>query len=168
MQQYLTWDLGHFHSTVTIWNLTPLRKNCSWKGIATRNKFPANITKIYIISSSEAPTFYHLIKTRKGLQQIKIRPIVSNYNGPTKRISWIVTKILQAVLSHLWNSDELTEIIINAVITDLTFSVQFWYGCDVHVYHVFYNNQKIAFVILKICSNCTTICQHLTLSSSCR
>lgn len=38
--------------------------DCSWKGIATRNTFPANITKSNITSSSETPTFYHLIKQR--------------------------------------------------------------------------------------------------------
>jgi len=41
--------------------------------------------------------FYHLIKTHKTGPDITIRPIVSNTNGPTQRIAWLLANALKQI-----------------------------------------------------------------------
>ena len=87
--------------------------NLVWKNICSRNKFPPFVVKSFVASNTELPKFYHLIKTHKTGPDIKIRPIVSNINGPTQRISWLLSKTLKPLLTsvptHLENSYELIE-----------------------------------------------------------
>ena len=91
------------------------RINSTWKKIAHDNEIPGYITRSLITSNSTIPKFYHLIKTHKPGSTIKIRPIVSNSNGPTKKIAWLLTRIFTPFLStipaHLENSLQL----INAI-----------------------------------------------------
>ena len=85
--------------------------NLIWKNICLRNKFPPFVVKSFVASNTDLPKFYHLIKTHKTGPDIKIRPIVSNVNGPTQRISWLLSKALKPLLTsvpaHLENSYEL-------------------------------------------------------------
>ena len=87
--------------------------NLVWKNICSRNKFPPFVVKSFVASNTDLPKFYHLIKTHKTGPNIKIRPIVSNINGPTQRISWLLSKALKPLLTsvpaHLENSYELIE-----------------------------------------------------------
>ena len=87
--------------------------NLVWKNICSRNKFPPFVVKSFVASNTELPKFYHLIKTHKTGPDIKIRPIVSNINGPTQWISWLLSKTLKPLLTsvptHLENSYELIE-----------------------------------------------------------
>jgi len=68
-----------------------------------------------IKSNTDLPRFYHLIKTHKTGPDIKIRPIVSNTNGPTQHISWLLANALKPKLNdvpaHLENSLELSKCI---------------------------------------------------------
>ena len=87
--------------------------NLVWKNICSRNKFPPFVVKSFVASNTDLPKFYHLIKTHKTGPDIKIRPIVSNINGPTQRILWLLSKaltpLLTSVPAHLENSYELIE-----------------------------------------------------------
>ncbi|XP_066016063.1 uncharacterized protein [Pocillopora verrucosa] len=87
--------------------------NLVWKNICSRNKFPPFVVKSFVASNTDLPKFYHLIKTHKTGPDIKVRPIVSNINGPTQRISWLLSKTLKPLLTsvptHLENSYELIE-----------------------------------------------------------
>ena len=98
-------------------HLTPAtvekRINSTWKIIARQRNIPKYVTRSYVTTNSQHPKFYHLIKTHKAGADLKIRPIVSNCNGPTKRISWLMTKLLSPLLArvpaHLGNSKELMD-----------------------------------------------------------
>ena len=89
--------------------------NIAWKNVCSRNKFPPFVIKSFITSNTDLPKFYHLIKTHKTGPGIKIRPIVSNINGPTQRISWLLSRALEPTLrnvpAHLENSYELIKCI---------------------------------------------------------
>lgn len=69
------------------------------------------VGKNFTTNNSDLPRFYHLIKTHKKDKELKCRPIVSNANGPSKKISWLLCRILQPVLrfipSHIFNSSQL-------------------------------------------------------------
>ena len=75
--------------------------NLVWKNICSRNKFPPFVVKSFVASNTDLPKFYHLIKTHKTGPDIKIRPIVSNINGPTQRISWLLLKTLKTLSAHV-------------------------------------------------------------------
>ena len=89
--------------------------NLVWKNICSQNKFPPFVVKSFIASNTDLPKLYHLIKTHKTGPGIKIRPIVSNINGPTQRISWLLSRALEPMLknvpAHLENSYELIKCI---------------------------------------------------------
>ena len=70
------------------------KMNTTWKEICCKRNIPKRIQQSYIASNTELPRFYDLIKTHK-LQGVKIRPIVSNRNGPTTRISWLLARLLK-------------------------------------------------------------------------
>ena len=91
-------QLGYEHlsdrsSYTRISHLTPKtlesRINSTWKKVAHEHALPNYITRSFITSNSNIPRFYHLIKTHKPGPTLKIRPIVSNSNGPTKKITWL-------------------------------------------------------------------------------
>ena len=71
--------------------------------------------KSLITSNSDLPHFYHLVKTHKLNTGIKIRPIISNCNGPTKKMAWLLSYItkpmLKDVTAHLENSMDLISMI---------------------------------------------------------
>ena len=87
--------------------------NLVWKNICSRNKFPSFVVKSFVASNTDLPKFYPLIKTHKTGPDTKIGPIVSDINGPTQRISWLLSKALKPLLTsvpaHLENSYELIE-----------------------------------------------------------
>lgn len=56
--------------------------NSTWKRICDEN----DIKRSFIASNTDIPEIYHLIKTHKPeAQGLKIRPIISNINGPTTK-----------------------------------------------------------------------------------
>jgi len=85
--------------------------NNTWKDICQRRNVPRRVERSYISTNTDLPRFYHLIKTHKLQQGIHIRPIVSNINGPTSRLSWLMSHLLKPFLAdipaHLENSLEL-------------------------------------------------------------
>ena len=89
--------------------------NSTWTKICHKNQFPRYIQRSFIASNTDLPRFYHLIKTHKPGPDIRIRPIVSNINGPTQRISWLLARALKSLLNdvpaHLKNSLDLIDFI---------------------------------------------------------
>ena len=89
--------------------------NSTWKSVCLQNEIPSFVRKSFIAANNDLPRFYHLIKTHKTGPAIKIRPIVSNTNGPTQRISWLLANALKPMLkdvpAHLENSLELIKCI---------------------------------------------------------
>ena len=85
--------------------------NSTWKSVCLRNEIPSFVRKSFIAANTDLPRFYHLIKTDKTGPAIKIRPTVSNTNGPTQRISRLLANALKPMLkdvpTHLENSLEL-------------------------------------------------------------
>ena len=75
--------------------------NVVWKNVCSRNKFPPFVRKSFIASNTDVLKFYHLIKTHKSGLGIKIRPIVSNINGPTQRISRLPSRALEPMLKNV-------------------------------------------------------------------
>jgi hypothetical protein len=93
------------------------RVNATWKDICDRRGLSFRVRKSYVTNNSSLPRFYHLIKTHKSLIQLKIRPIVSSSNGPTEKLSWLLSRVLRPVLhtvsAHLESSAELLDILSN-------------------------------------------------------
>ena len=89
--------------------------NSTWKKVCLQNEIPSFVRKSFIAGNTDLPRFYHLIKTHKTGPAIKIRPIVSNTNGPTQRLSWLLANALKPLLkdvpAHLENSLELIKYI---------------------------------------------------------
>ena len=89
--------------------------NSTWKNVCLQNEIPSFVRKSFIAANTDLPRFYHLIKTHKTGPVIKIRPIVSNTNGPTQRISWLLANALKPMLkdipAHLENSLKLIKCI---------------------------------------------------------
>ena len=108
--------------------------NTAWKKICLQNKFPPFVQKSFLASNTDLPRFYYLIKTHKASSDIKIRPIVSNINGPTQRISWLLANALKPMLknvpAHLENSLELIRCIQAG---DLTTNKALPYPCSLDV-----------------------------------
>jgi hypothetical protein len=85
--------------------------NKVWRNVCESCEISLRIRKSFITTNSAIPRFYHLIKTHKVSPSLKIRPIVSNVNGPTHKISWLLSRILKPLLNtvpaHLESSEEL-------------------------------------------------------------
>ncbi|MEL7308719.1 MAG: reverse transcriptase domain-containing protein, partial [Pseudomonadota bacterium] len=88
-----------------------LRVNKVWKEIAKKNNLNFNITRRYVSTNTDLAHFYFLIKTHKLSNSLKIRPIVSNINCPTTKISWLLDKALKPLIekvpAHLENTSDL-------------------------------------------------------------
>jgi len=82
--------------------------NSVWKSICLQYKFPQFILKSFISTNTDLCKFYHRIKMHKTGPNIKISPIISNINGPTQCISWLLSRTLGPTLrnipAHLKNS----------------------------------------------------------------
>ena len=72
-----------------------------WKKICLQNKIPPFVQKSLLMSIVDLPRFYHLIKTHKAGPNVKIRPIISNINRPTQRISWLLANALKPMLKNV-------------------------------------------------------------------
>ena len=108
--------------------------NTAWKKICLQNEFPPFVQRSFLASNTDLPRFYHLIKTHKASPDIKIRPIVSNINGPTQCISWLLANALKPMLknvpAHLQNNLELIRCIQAG---DLTTNKALPYPCSLDV-----------------------------------
>jgi hypothetical protein len=74
------------------------RVNLLWKSICRRRTINKGVEIMYCTTASRIAVFKGLIKTHKGLNQIKIRPVVNTIGSPTYKISWLLQKILGNVL----------------------------------------------------------------------
>ncbi|MEL7307825.1 MAG: reverse transcriptase domain-containing protein [Pseudomonadota bacterium] len=75
--------------------------NNIWKSVAKRNNLSFAITKGNTSTNTDLPRFYFLIKTHKTGNVPKIRPIISNVNGPSTKISWLLDKALKPLIEHI-------------------------------------------------------------------
>jgi hypothetical protein len=91
--------------------------NGTWRRISASEQLKPHIIRSYVSSNTDLPRFYHLVKTHKEGPEMKIRPIVSNCNGPTKKISWLLCNVLnplyQLLPTHLDSSMQLINAIRN-------------------------------------------------------
>ena len=87
------------------------RINQTWKEVCRIRSFNIPFTKSYTSSNTNLASFYFLVKTHKPSSTLKIRPIVSNVNSPTTKLSWLLDKALKPLLSavdaHLENTPDL-------------------------------------------------------------
>ena len=85
--------------------------NQVWKEVCSAESVKVHVAKSFVTRNSDLPTFYHLVKTHKPGPELKVRPIVSNYKGPTKKISWLLSSILKPIYrllpAHLEDSKQL-------------------------------------------------------------
>jgi len=85
--------------------------NKVWKEVCEVHQFDTAVTKSYIASNTNLATFYFLVKTHKSSVTPKIRPIVSNVDSPTTKLSWLLGMVLKPLLStveaHLENTSDL-------------------------------------------------------------
>lgn len=93
------------------------RINSQWTQIARKINLTQPTIRNLSARNSTIPKFYHLIKTHKNSTNIKIRPIVSNVNGPTRKLAWLMTNILTPTLknipAHLERSSDLLQTLID-------------------------------------------------------
>lgn len=108
IQTYTEAALNHLNDSTTYKRVPRMsaktiekKVNAVWKDICMTNLIPRHIEKSFISSNTDLPRFYHLIKTHKQAETLKIRPIVSNVHGPTKRISWFMAHLLQPLLANI-------------------------------------------------------------------
>ena len=108
--------LLHFY-VVCYMFVTMGNKHCWGTNVSQQCNLPSAVSRGYITHHSKIPRFYHLIKTHKENPSVKIRPIVANCQGPTRKLSWLLQKLLcplmDTVSTHLRNSAQLMEEISN-------------------------------------------------------
>ena len=75
--------------------------NKIWKLIAQKNNLGFVLIKGHTSSNTDLARFYFLIKTHKVGHALKIRPIVSNINCPSTKMSWLLDKILKPLIQHI-------------------------------------------------------------------
>jgi hypothetical protein len=87
------------------------RVNKVWKAVAKKHELGFSVTSRYVSNNTDLAHFYFLIKTHKSGNVPKVRPIVSNVNSPTTKISWLLDKalkpLIQGVKSHLESTNDL-------------------------------------------------------------
>jgi hypothetical protein len=89
---------------------TTIEKKISavWNGVCKTRKITDFVRRSYNSSNTSLPRFYHLIKTHKEGPETKIRPIISNVDGPTCKIAWLLARMLKPLLklvpAHLESS----------------------------------------------------------------
>ncbi|KAK3742860.1 hypothetical protein QZH41_015376, partial [Actinostola sp. cb2023] len=83
-QTYITSALGHLNDSSTYKKVPRMtaktienKINTVCKNISKENSIPLRVQKSFTASNTDLPRFYHLIKTHKLDQGIKIRPIFS-------------------------------------------------------------------------------------------
>ena len=91
--------------------------NTSWKQVCSEASIPSHLKMNFTSNNTDLPKFYHLIKTHKEGNEVKCRPIVSNHDGPTTKISWLLNKVLEPLYeqipAHIPSSSQLMECITN-------------------------------------------------------
>jgi hypothetical protein len=118
--RYLTAGMEHLTDTTTYEAVSHMKArsvevkiNRIWSKICDTRKIPAGIKRSFLSNNTNIPRFYHLIKTHKDSEEVKIRPIISNVNSPTTKISWLLSNILKPLLlnvpAHLESSSILVE-----------------------------------------------------------
>ena len=85
--------------------------NKQWRSICSQTNIPKWIYNSYCTKNSKLPNFYHLIKTHKPPNVVKIRPIISSTGSPSLKLTWLLNKMLTPLLStiksHIKDTDEL-------------------------------------------------------------
>ena len=112
------------------------RINAVWSNVCKRRDISFSVWRSYITRHSDLPIFYHLVKTHKKTPSLKIRPIVANVKGPTKKISWLLTQVLRPLLdsvpAHLESSLDLIHR-INSVRAEDAIDEEYSYPCSFDV-----------------------------------
>jgi hypothetical protein len=89
--------------------------NSKWKEICNANSIPSHITKSYVSRNTSLPRFYHLIKTHKPGPELKVRPIISNTNGPMAKLSWLISRLMKPLLQTVPAHLEASSILIQRI-----------------------------------------------------
>ena len=140
-EQYTSLGMSHLNDNDTYKQVKAISAKCIetrinkvWKDIATRRGISHHITKSFVSNNTDLPHFYFLIKTHKQSEVPKIRPIVSNINSPSTKISWLLDKILKPLLkfvpAHLLNTSHLVN---NLCTLSKPFTKEFNYPCSLDV-----------------------------------
>lgn len=91
----LVWSLSR--NMISVFIFFTVRMSITWKNIAKRTGFlyvyQKAINHTYSHNTT-LPKFYHLIKTHNQSETLKIRPIVSSCNGPSRKLAWLLNKLL--------------------------------------------------------------------------
>ena len=100
-----------FQPNIDVETTSYARWDPTWNNICQKRNIPKHIRRAYISNNTTLSYYYHLIKTHKLDLGIKIGPIVSNTNGLTTRLSWLLARTLKPLLkqvpAHLENSMQL-------------------------------------------------------------
>ena len=77
--------------------------NKAWNDVCSGRdvRLSHRVQRSYTANNTRIPQFYHLIKTHKLDQRVRVRPIVSCIGGPGERISHLLTRILTPLLSEV-------------------------------------------------------------------
>ena len=98
--------------------------NKVWKSICKKRCIGKSVEWNYKKQNPKFPKFYCLIKTHKSLTDLKIRPIVSCINGPSQKLTWLITQLLNPLLAdvpaHLRNSIQLIQKLKSLGTKDIT------------------------------------------------
>jgi hypothetical protein len=92
------------------------RVNSVWKGICKNRRIPRNVEIMYSTTASHIAVFKGLVKTHKGLEDIKIRPVVNTIGSPTYKIAWLLQRILQKTIRKPVYSRDSSDSIIEDII----------------------------------------------------
>lgn len=89
-----TWKMNQSTRRSNAWTIET-KINKVWSAVGKAELIRPHVIKSYMSHNSDLPVLSdHLIKTRKEGPDMKIRPIVSNKNGTTKKNSWLLCGIL--------------------------------------------------------------------------
>ena len=135
-----------------------LKVNKVWKTVAKRNNLDFSTTKRYVSNNTDLAKFYFLIKTHKSGNVPKIRPIVSNINCPTTKISWLLDKALKPLLQHVTAHIENTSDLINrlkSLASDAKQTYIYPFSLDVVNLFTAIPQQGVITVLEKIMSECS-------------
>ncbi len=139
--KYIELGNNHLHDDniyADVTSITPktieMRVNNIWRKVASRKNINISTVKRYTSNNTDLANFYFLIKTHKRGTEIKIRPIISNTNCPTTKLSWLLDKALKPLLEfapyHLENTTQLINR-INELSSDDRIAYMYPFSLDV-------------------------------------
>jgi hypothetical protein len=76
------------------------RINGVWKGVCKNRNINWSISIMYSTTASRISTFKGLVKTHKGLEDLKVRPVVNTVGSPVHKLSWLLHRVLRNSVSR--------------------------------------------------------------------